>query len=170
MHAAARPDHSPLTTDRCLPDVFASAIEHFGYRHIISSANSGLVSAPGVTRSLRYDSELFTTGYVESVAVRADQQGRGLGRLLMDDAEAIIRVQHQLGDLNAVESAAPFHAARGWRPWNGHTQADTPTVWSIPTTRMFGSFVLPAVGAGDRFPETSPLICDWRAGDLWWLV
>ena len=92
-----------------------------------------------MTRTLRYESELFTTGYVESVAVRANHQGRGLGRLVMDHAEAIIRAQHQLGALNAVESAAPFYASRGWRPWNGLTQADTPDGGSIPTNRTTGS-------------------------------
>jgi aminoglycoside 2'-N-acetyltransferase I len=28
-------------------------------------------------------------------------------------------------------------------------------------------FVLPATGIVDRFMESSPLICDWRVGDLW---
>ncbi|WP_163696736.1 GNAT family N-acetyltransferase [Mycolicibacterium sarraceniae] len=120
-----------------------------------------------VTRTLRYGSEVFVTGYVESVAVRADQQGRGLGSLVMDHAEAIIRAKHQIGALNAVESAAPFYAGRGWRPWFGLTQADTPegvVDTYNPTDRIF---VLPTVSTGHRFEESAALICDWRAGDLW---
>lgn len=120
-----------------------------------------------VTRTLRYSGEAFTTGYVESVAVRTDQQGRGLGRVVMDHAEAIIRAEHQLGALNAVETAAPFYAARGWQPWTGHTQAHTPdgvVDTYDPNDRIF---VLPAASSIDRFSESSPLICDWRIGDLW---
>lgn len=138
-----------------------------GVHVLITEESELLAHASVVTRSLRYGNGLFTTGYVESVAVRAEQQGRGLGRLVMDHAEAIIRAQHQLGALNAVESAAPFYAARGWRPWNGLTQADTPdgvVGTHHPDDRIF---VLPMVDTGDRFPETSPLICDWRVGDLW---
>lgn len=138
-----------------------------GVHVLITEAGEVLAHASVVTRLLRYRSESFATGYVESVAVRADQQGRGLGRVVMDHAEAIIWDQHQLGALNAVESAAPFYAARGWQSWTGHTQADTPdgvVDTYHPDDRIF---VLPKAGTVDRFSESSPLICDWRVGDLW---
>lgn len=114
-----------------------------------------------------HDGDAFTVGYVEGVAVRNDQQGRGLGRVVMDHAEAIIQAQHQLGVLNAVDTAAPFYAARGWRPWTGHTQADTPdgvVDTYDPDDRIF---VLSAGVSVDRLSESAPLICDWRVGDLW---
>lgn len=138
-----------------------------GVHVLVTEAGELLAHASVVTRSLRYDGESFTTGYVESVAVRVDQQGRGLGRVVMDHAEAIIRAEHQLGALNAVESAAPFYAARGWQQWTGHTQADTPdgvVDTYHPDDRIF---VVPAASAIGRFSESSPLICDWRVGDLW---
>lgn len=87
-----------------------------GAHVLVTEAEQLLAHASVVTRTLRHDGETFTTGYVESVAVRNDQQGRGLGRVVMDHAEAIIRTRHQLGALNAVETAASFYAARGWRP------------------------------------------------------
>lgn len=88
--------------------------------HILVTGDGELLAhASVVTRTLRYDGDALTTGYVESVAVRADQHGRGLGRVVTDHAEAIIRAQHQLGALNAVESAAPFYASRGWMLWTG---------------------------------------------------
>jgi aminoglycoside 2'-N-acetyltransferase I len=68
-----------------------------GVHVLVTEDDALLAHASVVTRTLRYGSEAFVTGYVESVAVRADQQGRGLGRLVMDHAEAIIRAQHQLG-------------------------------------------------------------------------
>jgi aminoglycoside 2'-N-acetyltransferase I len=138
-----------------------------GVHVLVSEKDELLAHASVVTRTLRYGSEAFATGYVESVAVRSDQQGRGLGRLVMDHTEAIIRAQHQLGALNAVESAALFYAARGWQPWTGPTQADTShgvVDTYDPTDRIF---ILPAVSAVRRFAESTPLICDWRAGDLW---
>lgn len=138
-----------------------------GTHVMVTDEDEMLAHASVVTRSLRYGNEVFATGYVESVAVRADQQGRGLGRLVMDHAEAIIRTRHQLGALNAVESAAPFYAARGWRLWAGHTQADTPqgvVDTYHPDDRIF---VLPTADTAGRLAESAPLICDWRVGDLW---
>ncbi|BBY64061.1 GNAT family N-acetyltransferase [Mycolicibacterium helvum] len=136
--------------------------------HVLITENADLLAhASVVTRTLRYGSASLTTGYVESVAVDIDQQGRGLGRLVMDHAEAIIRARHQLGALNAVESAAPFYAARGWQPWAGHTQADTPdglVDTYHPDDRIF---VLPTAGTRQQLCGSSPLICDWRVGDLW---
>ncbi len=136
--------------------------------HVLVTEERGLLAhASVVSRTLRHGEEAFATGYVESVAVRADQQGRGLGRLVMDHAEAIIHARHQLGALNAVESAAPFYAGRGWRPWCGPTRADTPdgvVDTYDPADRIF---VLPTVNTGWRFAESAPLVCDWRVGDLW---
>lgn len=50
-----------------------------GVHVLITDDNDLLAHASVVTRTLRYSSKAFTTGYVESVAVRADQQGHGLG-------------------------------------------------------------------------------------------
>lgn len=138
-----------------------------GVHVLVTGEDELLAHASVVTRTLRYGREAFNTGYVESVAVRADQQGRGLGRLVMDHAEAVVRAHHQLGALNAVESAAPFYAARGWRPWTGHTQADTPDGVVDTYDADDRIFVLPTVSTTDRFWESLPLICDWRVGDLW---
>ncbi|KAA0114404.1 GNAT family N-acetyltransferase [Mycolicibacterium sp. P9-22] len=138
-----------------------------GVHVLVTEDDALLAHASVVTRTLRYGSEAFVTGYVEGVAVRAGQRGRGLGRLVMDHAEAIIRAQHQLGALNAVESAAPFYAGRGWEPWCGLTQADTPegvVDTYDPADRIY---VLPTVSTGHRLGESTPLICDWRVGDLW---
>ena len=166
--------HDMVTAEALVRATFGDSFRTHDWLHgvdgvhvLITAADELLAHASVVTRTLRYGSELFTTGYVESLAVRANHQGRGLGRLVMEHAEAIIRAQHQLGALNAVESAAPFYAARGWRPWNGLTQADTPdgvVDTYQPDDRIF---VLPMVDTRHRFPETSPLICDWRVGDLW---
>jgi aminoglycoside 2'-N-acetyltransferase I len=135
--------------------------------HVLVSDDATLLAhAAVVTRTLRHDGEVFETGYVEAVAVRADQRGRGLGRLVMDHAEALIRRGHRIGALNAVDDAANFYASRGWRRWDGRTGADTPagTVDTYdPADRIF---LFPAASCGP-LSAAEPLICDWRVGDLW---
>lgn len=137
-----------------------------GVHVLVSDDVTLLAHAAVVTRTLRHDGEVFETGYVEAVAVRADQQGRGLGRIVMDHAESLIRTRHRIGALNAVEDAAAFYASRGWQRWDGPTAADTPAGTldtHDPTDRIF---LLPPPSVPPLI-ESKPLICDWRVGDLW---
>ena len=138
-----------------------------GGQHVLVTEEGILLAhAAVVARTLRHDDVCFDTGYVEAVAVRADHQGRGLGRLVMDQAESLIRACHQIGALNAVEDAAPFYASRGWLPWTGRTQADTPggTVDTYDVADRI--FLLPPASVPSLSPNR-PLVCDWRIGDLW---
>ena len=126
-----------------------------------------LAHASVVARTLRCAGDAFDTGYVEAVAVRHDQQGRGLGGAVMDRAESLIRERHCLGALNAVESAAPFYVRRGWHPWEGPTQADAPggvIDTSDPADRIF---LLVPKDSPLSVVTSTPLVCDWRVGDLW---
>lgn len=136
--------------------------------HVVLTEDGSLIGfAAVVPRTLHHNGHALRTGYVEGVAVRADQQGHGLGRVLMDHAETIIRTRHQLGALNAVESAASFYARRGWRPWTGHTQASS-TAGVVDTYDDADRIYLlsPTSQALPLDPGTA-LICDWRPGDLW---
>lgn len=138
-----------------------------GVHVLITENDEMLAHASVVTRTLRSGRDAFATGYVESVAVHPDEQGRGLGGVVMDHAEAIIREHHQLGALNAVESAAPFYSARGWLPWIGPTRAVTPdgvVDTYDPADRIF---VFPTTSTSLQFADTATLTCDWRDGDLW---
>lgn len=136
--------------------------------HVVVTEDGNLLAhASVVTRTLRHDGHVFDTGYVEAVAVCDGQQGRGLGRLVMDQTESVVRERHAIGALNAVESAASFYAGRGWEPWEGPTRADTPggTVDTYdPEDRIL--LLMPA-SAPPTFTKSLPLICDWREGDLW---
>ncbi len=136
--------------------------------HIVLHDDEALIGfASVVPRTLRYHGSAFDTGYIEAVAVRSDQQGRGLGRVVMDHAERVISARHELGALNAVETAAAFYAARGWRLWTGHTQADGPTgiVDTYDTADRIYLFD-PDNPSKPLVPDAA-LICDWRPGDLW---
>jgi aminoglycoside 2'-N-acetyltransferase I len=136
--------------------------------HVVLTADQSLVAfAAVVARTLYHDGIAFKTGYVEGVAVRADQQGRGLGRVVMDHAETIIRRNHQLGALNAVESAADFYAARGWQPWTGHTQATGPEGIVDTYDAADRIYLLNPATHEQSLDVNTALICDWRPGDLW---
>jgi aminoglycoside 2'-N-acetyltransferase I len=136
--------------------------------HVLVTEDGVLLAhASVVTRTLRHDGGVFDTGYVEGVAVRGDQQGRGLGRLVIDHTESIVRTRHAIGALNAVESAAPFYGSRGWKPWDGPTQADTPNGLVDTYDAADRIFLLTQANASPCFAKSTPLICDWRVGDLW---
>lgn len=56
--------------------------------HVLVTDDGALIAhAAVVPRTLWHGVHEFSTGHVESVAVRADQQGRRLGRVIMDHAE-----------------------------------------------------------------------------------
>lgn len=137
-------------------------------RHVVlTDEDRSMVGfAAVVPRTLHHDRVAFETGYVEAVAVRGDHQGRGLGRIIMDRVENLIRARHQLGALNAVATAAPFYASRGWQLWTGHTQA----IGSAGVVDTFDrADLIYLFGVGER-PLPSPgaaLICDWQPGHLW---
>lgn len=136
--------------------------------HVVLTAGQSLVAfAAVVARTLHHNGIALDTGYVEGVAVRADQQGRGLGRILMDHAETVIRGRHQLGALNAVDTAADFYAARGWTPWTGHTQATGPAGVIDTYDATDRIYVLNPTEHDQPLDADAALICDWRPGDLW---
>ncbi|MBO0681027.1 GNAT family N-acetyltransferase [Mycolicibacterium sp. S2-37] len=135
--------------------------------HVVVCDDADVVAhASVVPRLLRQGDTELDTGYVEAVAVRADQRGRGLGRVVMDQAEQIIRTRHQIGGLNAVETACAFYAARGWRPWTGPTAANGPAGVIDTYDPADRIFVLPGAGTAPMDPAVA-LVCDWRVGDLW---
>ncbi|WP_280830777.1 GNAT family N-acetyltransferase [Mycolicibacterium frederiksbergense] len=135
--------------------------------HVSVTENGVLLAhAAVVTRTLRHAGRAFDTGYVEAVAVRGDQQGRGLGRLVMDHTESLVRTRHAIGALNAVDSAASFYASRGWKAWDGATLAETPNGLVDTYDAADRIFLLTPAGA-PVFEKSIPLICDWRVGDLW---
>ena len=138
-----------------------------GVHITLSDGNSLIGFASVVARTLRYNDSFFDTGYIEAVAIRSDQQGRGLGRVVMDHAERIISTRHEIGALNAVETAAAFYAARGWQPWTGHTQADglTGIIDTYDTADRI--YLFDPDERGKPLIPDAALICDWRPGDLW---
>ena len=131
-------------------------------------ADTLLAHAAIVSRVIRHGLNAFHVGYVEAVAVRTDVQGRGLGRVLMDQVESIVHAEYQLGGLNAITDAVPFYRHRGWVLWTGATAALDGAGGVIATDGdddriMLLDNQLHAV----EIDRGSVLTCDWRPGDLW---
>lgn len=117
-----------------------------------------------VQRRLLYGGRALRAGYVEGVAVRADQRGRGHGAALMAALERVVRGAYALGALSTTESALGFYAARGWRQWQGPTWSLTPAGRTRTADEDRGIFVLPVTVPLDLSAE---LTCDWRDGEVW---
>lgn len=136
--------------------------------HVVVSADRALLAFAAITpRILHHNGLPLDTGYVEGVAVRRDQQGQGLGGILMDHAEKVIRTRHKIGALNAIETAAGFYDARGWEPWPGHTQAASPAGIVDTYDSADRIYLLHPHGQVKALDANVSLICDWRRGDAW---
>lgn len=107
-------------------------------------------------------------GYVEGVAVREDHRGQGLGGVLMDAVEQVVRGGYHLGALGASELGEPLYTGRGWIQWKGPLSVLAPGGITPTPDDDGGVFVLP----GDLPPAmtldpSAGLACDWRNGDVW---
>jgi aminoglycoside 2'-N-acetyltransferase I len=170
---SGEPSESQLAAAQALVrSSFGGSFREHDWLHAIDGVHvmvwdGGLLVAHAsvVPRTLWHDDDVFDTGYVEAVAVHSDHRGSGLGAVVMDRAESIIRSRHELGALNAVESAAGFYAARGWQPWTGPTQALAPDGLIDTCDAEDRIFVLPL--GQSRLDVGGVLTCDWRVGDLW---
>lgn len=131
-------------------------------------ANTLLAHAAIVPRVIRHGVDVLHVGYVEAVAVRPDFQGRGLGRVLMDQVESIVRTEYQLGALNAIKDAVQFYRHRGWSLWTGATAAVDHAGGIIATDDVEDRIMLLSTPLQAReIDRSSVLTCDWRPGDLW---
>ncbi|WP_210495926.1 GNAT family N-acetyltransferase [Patulibacter sp. SYSU D01012] len=133
--------------------------------HVLVRVDGRIVGhAAVVQRRLLHGGRALRAGYVEGVAVAADQRGRGIGAALMGRAEDVVRAAYDLGALSAAPTAKAFYAARGWRPWRGTTgvlgrHGVTPTPEDDD-----GLHVLAVAELLDLQGE---LACDPRPGDAW---
>lgn len=141
-----------------------------GGKHVFvtDDTNALLGHAAVVPRIIHHGGNALRVGYVEAVAVRRDLQGRGLGRLLMDQVEPIVQAEYQLGGLNAIENAVSFYLHRGWTLWTGATAATDRDGAVIATNNDEDRIML--LGnpfGGEELDQSFMLTCDWRPGDLW---
>jgi aminoglycoside 2'-N-acetyltransferase I len=140
--------------------------EHaLGGMHALISQHGALIAhAAVVQRRLLYRGTALRCGYIEGVAVREDFRGLGLGSVLMDAVEQVLRGAYQLGALSVTDAGRHLYTLRGWLPWRGPTSVLTPTGVTRTPDDDNGLFVLPVTVELD---PTAEITCDWRDGDVW---
>ncbi len=166
-------DASVLQAARALlDDVFAAEMTDHAWDHALGGVHalaweSGeLVGhAALIQRRLLYRGRTLRAGYVEGVAVRADQRRRGHGGALMAELESIIRSAYDLGALGATDEGASLYAARGWRQWQGELWVLSPS-GPQRTASEDGDVYVFDVGPLE-LDVREKLTCDWREGHVW---
>lgn len=133
--------------------------------HFVLDIHGEIVShACVVERELHVDGRPHRTGYVEAVATSPDRQGTGLGTRVMTDVTTYIRDGFDLGALGTA--AYHFYERLGWQTWVGPSSVRT-TDRTIPTPDEDGYIMVLTTPSSPPLDTTSPISCDWRAGDVW---
>jgi aminoglycoside 2'-N-acetyltransferase I len=149
---------------RCFADMTETDWEHaLGGTHAFAFEHDELVGhAALVPRRLLYGGRALRTGYVEAVAVDPAHRRKGHASAMMAELEQIIGAAYELGALGATDEGARFYQARGWRPWQGTTWAQSPQGRMRTPGEDGAIFVL-----GAELDLAGELTCDWRDGDPW---
>lgn len=139
-----------------------------GMHALICQRGEVIGHAAVVQRRLYYGDVALRCGYVEAVAVAQDHRGQGLGGVLMDAVEQVVRGGYHLGALGASELGEPLYTSRGWIQWKGPTSVLAPG-GRVPTPDDDGCvFVLVGdLPAQVTLDPTAAIACDWRNGDVW---
>jgi aminoglycoside 2'-N-acetyltransferase I len=152
--------------DDAFDDMTDEDYEHgLGGMHALVWDGSELIGHGSVImRRLLHGGRSLRTGYVETVAVRADRRRQGHGAALMTELERVIRGAYELGALGATDEGALFYRSRGWELWTGTISVIAPGgIERTPEEDGF-IYVLPV---GERLAPDGDLACDWRDGDVW---
>ena len=135
-----------------------------GTHFLLLGDGEPIAHAAVVRRQLEAGGVPLATGYVEAVATAPPLQRRGLGTRVMQAVNAHIDAGCELGALGTGVHA--FYEPLGWRVWRGPTGVRTRE--GVATTPEDDGHVLvrttPQTPALD---PAAPLVCDWRAGDVW---
>ena len=143
--------------------------EHtLGGVHVLAVEDDDQVVAHGavVPRVLSTGGGELRTGYVEGVATRADRRGHGLATAVMREVGRVIRDGYQLGALADGTRIPGFYQRLGWETWRGPTFVAGPE-GPVRTAEDDGGILVLRTPATAGLEPTGPLVCDWRAGDVW---
>jgi aminoglycoside 2'-N-acetyltransferase I len=127
--------------------------------------DDGIVShAAVVERLMMAAGRALRTGYIEGVATATNHRGRGHASRVMHEVGKILRKDYELG---ALSTGLPdFYARLGWEPWRGPTYTMSPD-GPKRTADDDGAVMVLRTGLTTHLDSTTPLVCDWRSGDVW---
>jgi aminoglycoside 2'-N-acetyltransferase I len=133
--------------------------------HFVAQAEGEIVAYSSVAeRELEVDGLSIRSGYVEAVATAVAFQGKGIGSLLMQEVNAYIREQFQLGALGTGRHS--FYERLGWLTWKGQTWVRTGDGPRRSPEEDGYILVLPTP-TSPELDLAAPIACGWRAGDAW---
>ena len=140
--------------------------EHaLGGVHALRYADDRLVAhAALVGRRLLHDGRSLRTGYVEAVAVAADQRRHGHGAAVMRALHPYVDRGYALGALASSDDGVGLYTALGWTRWSGPTGVLAPDGLRMTPDAEDLVFVRPVTV---RLDPSHSLVCDWRDGDVW---
>jgi aminoglycoside 2'-N-acetyltransferase I len=135
--------------------------------HVLALEDGQLVAHGAVVgRTLETGGRRLRTGYVEAVATRGDQRGRGLATLVMREVGRVVGESYELGALGDGSGIPGFYQRLGWETWRGPTFVAT-SRGPERTPEEDGSILVLRTPATGELDPNAPIICDWRAGDAW---
>jgi aminoglycoside 2'-N-acetyltransferase I len=142
--------------------------EHaLGGTHVLALEGDAMVAHGAVVpRSLVAGERGLRTGYVEGVATRVDRLRRGLGTLVMREVGRVVEEGYELGALADGSRIPGFYQRLGWETWRGPTFVAAPA-GAVRTTEDDGGILVLRTPASPELDLGDPLVCDWRAGDVW---
>jgi aminoglycoside 2'-N-acetyltransferase I len=136
-----------------------------GGTHFLHEVDGTVLSHVSVVdRVLEADGRPLRTGYVEAVATREQDRGRGYASALMREATALIDDGYELGALGT--DLFGFYGRLGWQVWRGPTGVRTDH-GVVRTPEEDGFVMFRRTPATPELDIAGLLTCDWRAGDVW---
>jgi aminoglycoside 2'-N-acetyltransferase I len=140
-------------------------VHALGGTHFVLEDDGAIVAHASVVEGeLHVDGRPLRTGYVEAVATAPDQQGRGLGSVVMADVTTYVRERFELGALGTGRLS--FYERLGWLPWTGPTSVRTAD-GTHRTPDDDGYVLVLPTPSSPQLDLTAPISCDWRPGDVW---
>lgn len=119
-----------------------------------------------VMRRMLNGGRALRTGYVESVAVRADRRRTGIGGVVMSELERVIRGGYELGALGASPVGAALYLSRGWWRWPGTCAVFGPDGVRPTPEEDGGLYVLPVSVNSIRAGRSSATGATATCGEL----
>ena len=175
IHTSDLDDETREEARRMVTEAFGGDFDDADWEHALGGMHAVICQrgevighAAVVQRRLLYRDVALRCGYVEGVAVRADHRSQGLGGVLMDAVEQVVRGGYHLGALGASELGEPLYTGRGWIRWQGPTSVLAPGGITATPDDDGAVYVLPSgLPPAVTLDPEEPIACDWRDGDVW---
>ncbi len=118
-----------------------------------------------VIRTIEFGEQRLRAGYVEAVATREQDRGKGYGTAVMRAAGEWIEQNCEAGVLSTGE--APFYARLGWEMWQGPTWMRREDGSLERTEDDDGGIMVLRTGRSPAWNVQERIVAEERSGDVW---